>query len=182
MIDPKLNELPAGTPAKGSRTNTDADRSSRTAREGLSINDTIASDANLSVGGRGVDASGVRAGAGAGAGSSSLTPGVAGSPAPHVVPGARETGFNPGPGQNPIGNADTGLPGTGRSERSLSGEQESRLDEDYEPSHEETCARAYSCWETRGCPHGSPEVDWHTAREQLRSERRQNNRVSAATV
>jgi hypothetical protein len=27
--------------------------------------------------------------------------------------------------------------------------------------------KAYSLWESRGCPFGSPEVDWYRAKEQL---------------
>lgn len=187
MVDPKLNELPA-EPAIGKRPRNvekeAATAGTRTAREGLSINDTIAGDTNLSVGGRGVDASGVRSGAGAGAGSAFLTPGAGGSPAPNVVPGARNAGLMISPGQNPIGNSDTGVPGPGRTERSLSGHQEiaaAGVNQEYEPSHEEVRLRAYCCWEARGCPEGSPEVDWHTAREQLRSERR-TGRTSAATA
>jgi hypothetical protein len=61
--------------------------------QGLSINDTIARDANLSVGARGVDTSGVRAGSGAGGGSSWLTPDPDESAAPQIVPGGRGTGM-----------------------------------------------------------------------------------------
>lgn len=179
MIDPKLNDVPVEPTGKRSKNETESLRSgTRTAREGLSINDTIAGDTNLSIGGRGVDASGVKSGAGAGGGSAFLTPGRGGSPAPNVLPGQRDAGLMISPGQNPIGNRDTGLPGTGRSERSLSGEEEitsrqqNHQHDDYEPSYEETSFRAYCCWHARGCPEGSPEVDWHTAREQLRAERR----------
>ena len=28
------------------------------------------------------------------------------------------------------------------------------------PTHEEIAALAYSLWEARGCPEGSPEEDW----------------------
>ncbi|HEX4809046.1 MAG TPA: fasciclin domain-containing protein [Bryobacteraceae bacterium] len=38
------------------------------------------------------------------------------------------------------------------------------------PGQEEIAARAYQCWHERGCPHGSPEVDWHRAVEELRSQ------------
>lgn len=38
------------------------------------------------------------------------------------------------------------------------------------PSDEEISRRAYECWHERGCPHGSPEVDWHRAVEELRSQ------------
>lgn len=87
MIDPKLNELTE--PAKGgSRTSTEERVSAAKPRTGLSINDTVASDANRSDGARGVGTSGVEAGAGAGAGSSYLTPGTRGeSPAPQMENG-----------------------------------------------------------------------------------------------
>jgi hypothetical protein len=35
------------------------------------------------------------------------------------------------------------------------------------PTHEEICQRAYSLWEERGCPDGSPEVDWYRAEREL---------------
>jgi hypothetical protein len=93
MIDPKFNDIPVDT-----ETLTEAERQARpraTPARGLSINDTIARDANLSIGGRGVDTSGVGAGAGAGAGSTYLTPTDEGSPAPQVVPSGRGTGSTP---------------------------------------------------------------------------------------
>ena len=31
------------------------------------------------------------------------------------------------------------------------------------PTHEEIAALAYSLWEARGCPEGSPEEDWLSA-------------------
>jgi len=109
MIDPKLNELPANAGADlddvDETTLTEEQRAERRRRKslGLSIDDTIARDANLSVGARGVDSSGVTSGAGAGAGSTSLTPGEAGeSPVPEVVPGATGSGTTPrGSGQKP---------------------------------------------------------------------------------
>jgi hypothetical protein len=91
MVDPKFNEIPqeGGTITKEER----EARGRAKAPRGLSINDTIARDANLSVGARGVDTSGVSAGAGAGAGSTVLTPTDTGSPAPQFVPGNRGTGM-----------------------------------------------------------------------------------------
>jgi hypothetical protein len=90
MIDPKFNEIPEDTEELS-----EEERKVRTAaapRRGLSINDTIAREANLSVGGRGVDTSGVQAGAGSGAGSTFVTPTDEGSPAPQIVSGGRSTG------------------------------------------------------------------------------------------
>jgi hypothetical protein len=43
------------------------------------------------------------------------------------------------------------------------------------PTHEEIAALAYSLWETRGCPEGSPEDDW------LNAERVLNDQQSAST-
>jgi len=34
-------------------------------------------------------------------------------------------------------------------------------------SDEEIARKAYALWESRGKPHGSPEEDWHRAKEQL---------------
>ena len=89
MIDPKLNDLPAKNTA-GSSSATTERTSAAKPRAGLSVNDTVAADANLSVGGHGADTSGVRSGAGAGAGSSYLDPATTGSPAPNVAPGQSE--------------------------------------------------------------------------------------------
>ncbi len=90
MIDPKFNDIPVEADLL-----TEKEREAHAAAtplRGLSINDTIARDANLSVGSRGVDTSGVRAGAGAGAGTTWLTPTADESAAPEIVPGARGTG------------------------------------------------------------------------------------------
>ncbi|MGI8958377.1 MAG: hypothetical protein ACR2IV_01170 [Bryobacteraceae bacterium] len=102
MINPKLNELPID--AEGDFADvpenslTEEQRAGRTrrAKAGLSINDTIASDANLSVGARGVDSSGVESGAGAGAGLTNTTPAAPGkSPEPEIVKGPRGSGMTP---------------------------------------------------------------------------------------
>jgi hypothetical protein len=122
-------------------------------RTGLSINDTIASNANLSTGATGVDTSGVKAGAGAGAGSTYVTPGVSGSsPAPNIVSGSRGSGTTPRGSIGADENATIGLDAkTGRR-----------------PSTDEISARAYQRWHQRGCPDGSPEVDWQEAEEELK--------------
>ncbi len=121
-------------------------RSENKPRSGLSINDTVAANANLSTGATGVDVSGVKAGAGAGAGSTYLTPGTSGSsPAPEIVPGAR------GSGMTPRGTIATDENATVRL-----------------PSTDEISARAYERWHQRGCPDGSPDVDWCEAEEELK--------------
>ncbi len=110
MIDPKFNEIPVDDVLL-----TEEERLSRTAQKsavparGLSVNDTIARDANLSVGGRGVNVSGVSAGAGAGAGSTWLTPDPSPSAAPEVVPGPR------GSGSTPLADAPDGETSTDRT-------------------------------------------------------------------
>lgn len=158
MTDPKLDKLPTNAkgdfkdrPASSVSEDEEAERVKR-ARAGLSINDTIAANANLSVGSRGVDVSGVKSGSGAGAGSSYLTPERKGSPAPNIVPGAQGSGVTPrsdrAPGQNPT----------------IDLEPEA-------PTHDEIAARAHRCWHERGCPEGSPEEDWHRAERELRAER-----------
>ena len=70
MIDPKLNKLPVEKADDLEDTElSPEERAERLRRpQGLSINDTIAGGANLSVGSRGVDTSGVKSGSGAGAG------------------------------------------------------------------------------------------------------------------
>lgn len=39
-------------------------------------------------------------------------------------------------------------------------------------SHDEIAQRAYQCWHERGCPHGSPEIDWTRAEEELHNQQR----------
>ncbi len=174
MIDPKFNDLPATGSTEGIRPKPGSDAPAQRAPQGLSINDTIAGDTLLSTGSTGVDTSGVRAGAGAGAGSSSLNTSPSGSPSPNIVPGARGTattldGANTS-GQGPMGRTETGIPGTGRTELDLAGDPDADPAE-YAASQEEISARALECWYERGCPDGSPEVDWHRAEQEVRTRR-----------
>lgn len=165
MVDPKLNEVPADAQGELQERGSGKPSAGQSkARKGLSVNDTIARDANLSVGSRGADFSGVESGAGAGAGMTSTTPGTAGeSPAPNIVPGARGVGTTPrsdsASGQSPTGGVDRAG----------------------EPTTEEIAHRAYQCWHERGCPEGSPDVDWCRAEEELRA-RRKGQRSQAAVV
>jgi len=39
------------------------------------------------------------------------------------------------------------------------------------PTHEQIAALAKILWAERGCPEGSPEVDWFQAEQQLRKQR-----------
>ena len=171
MIDPKLNEIvPKTKGGAGDQADTAVANSPTTSgakpRAGLSINDTIAGDANLSVGSRGTDVSGVRAGSGAGAGGVNLTPGnIKESPAPNLVPGARGTGTTP-------------LGDTIKSNQDLASEVKGDSDDDSvrttsnsSPSNwtqEDVASRAYENWHARGCPHGSSDEDWHSAERELR--------------
>jgi hypothetical protein len=169
MIDPKLNELPV----EKTRDKEDIaaeklsaeERAERLRRpQGLSVQDTIAGEANLSVGSRGVDTSGVRSGSGAGAGMTTVTPGESGgSPAPNVVPGGRASGTTP------------------RGSTGVDQSPTTRLEARNQPTADEISARAYRCWQERGCPEGSPEVDWRRAEEELRRER-QIGRSAAASA
>lgn len=171
MIDPKLDKLQERdkSQAESKRVpesaNPREERGQRVAAAsaGFSINDTIARDANLSVGSRGVDVSGVTTGAGAGAGSTSTTPAVRGeSPAPNVVPGGRGSGTTP------------------RSTSGLTDDTRVDLSEGTStPTYSEISERAYRCWHERGCPSGSPEEDWHRAERELRDERRKGKSASA---
>jgi LmbE family N-acetylglucosaminyl deacetylase len=36
-----------------------------------------------------------------------------------------------------------------------------------QPDHEQVATLAYRLWHERGCPEGSPEVDWFQAQQQL---------------
>ncbi len=190
MIDPKFNKLPADQAGDFEDIpESELSPEQRTARlerprAGLSINDTIAADANLSVGARGTDVSGVRTGSGAGAGMTSVTPGGSGgSPAPNIVPGARSSGTTPrgttGVDQSPTTRVNEA---SGRGE-AMSGREQmtsGRTNVGSGPSDEEIGARAYRCWHERGCPHGSSEVDWHRAEEELRREREKQRSAGAS--
>ena len=129
-------------------------------RPGLSVEDTIAANANLSVGGRGADTSGVRMGAGAGAGSTHLSPAITNaSPAANIASG-------------PSGSMTPGMD----TSASLA-----TTDIPLQLSYEEVAAHAYRYWEERGCPDGSPEEDWHRAENELRELReRRPLKASAA--
>ena len=155
MIDPKLNEIP---PEPQSASQQQRGERARQPRAGLSINDTIAADASLSVGGHGVDTSGVISGAGAGAGSTTVTPGKSGSPAPNIVPGAASTGTTP--------RGDSGLTHTPNPGADLKREDTTG------PTDDEIAERAHRYWVERGRPQGSPDVDWNRARLELIEERR----------
>ncbi|MBV9082299.1 MAG: DUF2934 domain-containing protein [Acidobacteriaceae bacterium] len=196
MIDPKLNELPVKRPGEtgdaedASLSEAQREERMRRASAGMSINDTIARDANLSVGSRGVDTSGVVSGAGAGAGSTFKTPAQSGgSPAPNVVPGARGTGFTPrsdtASGQSPSG-LTTETPGAGPRaafEGGGGGHQQAAFEGGgggHTLDDREIAARAYRCWHERGCPEGSPEVDWERARRELEAERQRRASTASA--
>ena len=172
MIDPKLNELTDKTKGGGNDASpvsgSDAARATKP-RAGLSINDTVAADASLSVGSRGVDVSGARAGAGAGTGGTHLSSGAVGeSPAVQVKAGPTGTGTTP------LGDATRSQVTTMGGSSSGEGDME-MLD------YDEVSTHAYNMWHERGRPHGSPEEDWHRAEQEVR-ERRAKQRTSAASA
>lgn len=152
MIDPKLNVDPADSVPSSSNTvkSKEAKESLQKVSSSVSVNDTIASNADLSVGGRGVDTSGVSAGAGAGGGMTRLD--SSRSSTPDIVPGSR------GSGTTTLGSSST--QGTKESFPHAG---------DY--SEDELSELAYNAWCDRGRPVGSPEVDWQTALERARSKR-----------
>lgn len=175
MIDPKFNTLPKeaeGDLAEEAPVSSSegAERLKRP-RPGLSINDTVAANANLSVGSRGVDTSGTKAGSGAGAGMTLTTPGQDSSPAPNIQPGGRGSGTtvrsDSASGQIPTTRVDTGTESAETASSAATGDEISE--------------RAYQCWHERGCPHGSPEVDWHRAEQELRERKRQSKGLGAAS-
>ena len=165
MIDPKLNEA-AEAARPGTRAGSETPARNASPRAGLSINDTIAADANLSVGGQGADVSGVRAGAGAGAGSSHVSPTPRNSAAPTIEPGQTGTGTTPL------------SQGSGDSAQLSSGALHQHDDA---LTHDEISRHAYQCWLERGSPEGSAEEDWQRAERELR-ERRRALRSSAASA
>jgi hypothetical protein len=164
MIDPKLNEIPVED-SEGTLTKEQRGKSAVGPRTGLSINDTIASNANLSVGSRGVDTSGVSAGAGVGAGMTLVTPGGSSeAPAPAIVPGAR------GSGTTVRGESDNAAPASAMPDTSgVAFPEKSTGSTKTVYTDDDIAAEAYRCWHERGCPEGSPEVDWQRAHERLKA-------------
>lgn len=166
MIDPKLNEAVPETEStnKGKKV-----EGGNRAGAGLSIKDTVASGANLSTGGRGVDTSGVSAGAGVGAGMSYTSATTAGeSPVPAIVPGERASGTTVRGGSNAAA-PGSAMPSTDTEvHRNAAGNSS---ESNYSYTSDEVAAHAYRCWHERGCPEGSPEVDWQRAEEELRKRR-----------
>jgi hypothetical protein len=172
LIDPKFNELPV-EPEIEDLSDSPLSESERTERikrrrAGLSIRDTVAGDTMLSTGARGVDTSGVSAGAGAGGGMTLLTPIPSDSASPEIVPGAR------GSGTTALGVA-SGQNLSASPERP-DAETESGLD------REVVARRAYDCWVRRGSPHGSAEEDWLLAERELRDEREVQPRAKVASA
>ena len=170
MIETKLNEIPVNNSTSNRQPDFRKEAASGRGTQGLSIRDTIAGNAMLSVGARGVDTSGVQTGAGVGAGAVSVTPTTSASPAPRIVAGARLNAN----GQSRIDGGDTGLPGTGHTDLSEAGRGAS------EPTWDEISVRAYEIWCEQGCPMGSCDDDWRQAEEELRGERMNRSHANAA--
>jgi Protein of unknown function (DUF2934) len=116
MVDPKFNELPVPVEEVGKKKVVNGAKAPR----GLSINDTIAADANKSIGAGGVD-------------TSNATAGFDGHDAGAVVE------------LEPISS---------------------------QFSRDEIAQRAFELWHERGCPVGSPDVDWKEAEQDLLSRSR----------
>ena len=164
MIDPKLNELAPET--DDTKTGKKAETGNRA---GLSVKDTVAGPANLSTGARGVDTSGVSAGAGIGAGMTYATTTTEGeSPVPNIVPGERGSGTTVR-GSSNAGAPAASMPSTNTEARA--NDSDTSREGAYSYSNEDIAAHAYRCWHERGCPEGSPEVDWHRAEQELRNRR-----------
>jgi hypothetical protein len=162
MIDPKLNEIPVEG-SEEALTNEQRGQSAAKPRTGLSINDTIAGTANLSVGSRGVDTSGVSTGAGVGAGMTLTTPGgSAESPSPAIVPGSR------GSGTTVRGSSDKAAPASAMPDSSGVALAENSATSETVYTDDDLATEAYRCWHERGCPEGSPEVDWQRAQERIK--------------
>jgi len=166
MIDPKLNEVIPET--EGTKSGKKVEGGNRSA-SGLSVKDTVAVPANLSVGARGVETSGTSAGAGIGAGMTYTTPTTAGeSPAPGIAPGERTSGTTVRGGSN-AGAPGEYMPSTNTEVHSNQSSGSSDAGGSY--TSDDLAAHAYRCWHERGCPDGSPEVDWHRAEEELKNRR-----------
>lgn len=154
MIDPKLNVSPsqptAASPTPGGNKDAATARLQKVS-SGLSVNDTIASNANLSVGAQGVNTSGVSSGAGAGAGMTRLDSNPQATT--EVVPGGR------GSGTTALGSSNA------------QATKANFPDAGQEYTDTEVSELAYAAWCDRGCPNGSPEVDWQTALDRLQSGR-----------
>jgi hypothetical protein len=170
MIDPKLNQIPVED-SEETLTKEQRGRAPTGTRSGLSINDTIAGNANLSVGSRGVDTSGVSSGAGVGAGMTMVTPGgSAQAPSPAIVPGAR------GSGTTVRGSSDNAAPASAMPDTSgVAFSENSPTTARTVYTDDDVAAEAYRCWHERGCPEGSPEVDWQRAQERLRGKKQAHN-------
>ena len=63
-----------------------------------------------------------------------------------------------------------------RQEVAASGGAQTERAQDFSPK--EIATRSYELWQERGCPTGSPDIDWFRAEEELRG--RYSNRQSAA--
>ena len=153
MIDPKLNvaSKDSTTASSNPAKNKEAAARLQKVSAGLSVNDTVAANGNPSVGAQGVDTSGVNAGAGAGAGMTRLDSSA--SSVPEIVPGSRGSGT------------------TTAGASSTQAAQAAFPEDTHDYSEADLSQAAYEAWCDRGCPEGSPEVDWQTAVERVGSRR-----------
>jgi hypothetical protein len=62
--------------------------------------------------------------------------------------------------------------------KQLESKQENRNESS--PAHEQIAALAYSLWQARGCPEGSPEEDWLNAERALNEQQGLSTQESTA--
>ena len=66
---------------------------------------------------------------------------------------------------------------TDRESKSQDGQASSEREPDF---HEQVARLAYALWQERGCPDGSPDVDWYRAEEQLLDQTSEKKPVRSA--
>lgn len=66
-----------------------------------------------------------------------------------------------------------------RPMRVLAANGASQITSDRPLTHDEIARVAYDLWQARGCPQGSPEIDWQQAEQQLRPSENADNSQSA---
>ncbi len=162
MIDPKFNELPV-VPIEGEKVS-----AGPVPIHGLSINDTIAAEANKSVGAAGTNTSGVTLGL------EEQDPSTRLDIEP-VMPVEGDEVYTDTPPTHMLSDDETTTSGRVSSTPSPASDFEDRDFSsrfDIEPvshpfSTEDVAALAYELWRERGCPMGSPGVDWLQAEQDL---------------
>jgi hypothetical protein len=88
--------------------------------------------------------------------------GSAESPSPTIVPGSR------GSGTTVRGSSDKAAPASAMPDSSGTSFSEHSTNNETIHTDDDVAAEAYRCWHERGCPEGSPEIDWQRAQERLK--------------